>query len=65
MTIFATHFDPSTEQRAIVGVSEDSGFDTLDDVVMLMGEPVARGIRYVAYEDVYYSDYSLYPEVKI
>ena len=64
MPIFLTNFEP-TPERLPVGDSVDSGFDSLDDVVALMGEPVARGKRYVAYADQYYSDYTITPEVKV
>jgi hypothetical protein len=63
VTVFLTNFE-QTPERLPIGDSVDSGFETLDDVVNLMGEPVARGVRYVAYTDQYYSDYSITPEVK-
>ena len=64
MTIFLTNFEP-TPERLPVGDSEDSGFESLDQVVELLGEPLARGKRYVAYTDQYYSDYSITPEVTV
>lgn len=64
MTIFLTEFEQFTGDRLVIGDSTDSGFESLDQVVELVGEPVARGKRYVAYDDQYYSDYSIAPEVR-
>ncbi len=59
MTIYATPFKNSTKQCS--GPSTDAGFESLDDVVAAMGEPLHRYKRMAIYgpgEDrVVFSDF--------
>lgn len=59
MTIYATPFKASTKETT--GPSTDSGFQSLDDVVTAMGEPLKRYKRMAIYgpgEDrVVFSDF--------
>lgn len=48
MTIYVTPFKASTKETT--GPSTDSGFDSLEDVVAVMGEPdVSRGRNMLIY----------------
>lgn len=47
MTIYATPFKASTKETT--GPSTDSGFQSLDDVVAAMGEPLKRYKAMVIY----------------
>lgn len=51
--ILATPFDPAT--RLCTGPSEPSGFDSLEDVVALMGEPIRQTRAMVIYPGIVYS----------
>lgn len=54
--IYLTPYNPTT--REAVADSADSGFSSLDEVVLLMGEPKARGPRWMTYPDgVAFSDF--------
>ena len=57
MTIYITHFDPTTKQVTTPGAP--SGFPDLDTVVALMGPPLRRGKRSVTYESLFFTDYLL------
>lgn len=57
MPIYVTYFCPRTKQ--VVSDSEDSGFNSIDDVVALMGPPLSRGKRTATYRDEFYSDYAV------
>lgn len=57
MTIYVTLFDPETKQPT--ANSEPSGFDTLDDVAAILGEPIVRGKRTLTYAGSFYSNYSV------
>lgn len=57
MTIFVTNLNPET--REPTDKSQDSGFSSLDEVVLIMGEPICRGKRTVTYTDQFYSNYSV------
>lgn len=58
--IYQTPFDPSTKQ--CTGPSEPTGFDTLDDVLLLMGQPEHPGQRVHTYTGagVAFSDFLLH-----
>lgn len=49
MTIYATPFDNCTKKTT--GKSTDSGFESLDQVVMMMGEPLKTTQQMVIYGD--------------
>ena len=55
--IYLTPFDPVTRQ--CTGPSVDSGMASLNEVVLLMGEPVRPGRRMHTYADVAFSDFPL------
>ena len=55
--IYMTQFDPATKQCTAPSV--DSGMATLDDVLLVMGEPVRAGRRVHTYADVAFSDFPL------
>lgn len=57
MTIYMTQYDPATKQCTAPSV--DSGMATLDDVLLVMGEPVRAGRRVHTYADVAFSDFPL------
>lgn len=46
-TIYATPYNQATKQ--CTGPSTDSGFESLDQVAGMMGEPTHRSPRWVAY----------------
>lgn len=58
--IFSTPYDPATLH--CTGPSTDSGFSTLDEVPMLLGEPDMRHPRMLTYAaaGVAYSDFVLH-----
>lgn len=56
-TIYVTPFDPATKQTT--GDSVDSGFESLEDVELINGEPLTRGKRTLTYEGTFYSNYSV------
>jgi hypothetical protein len=56
-TIFVTEFDTRTKKAT--GAGTDSGFNSLDEVRQLMGEPILAGKRSLTYDGVFYSDYNL------
>ena len=47
--IYATPYDPNTLKTT--DLSTDSGFTSLDDVVVMLGEPVIRHPRWLTYGD--------------
>ena len=49
MTIFVTPFDPKTRQCQ--SVSTDSGFNSLEQVVEMMGEPIKQTEAFLIYGD--------------
>lgn len=60
MTIYATPYNQATKQTT--GPSTDSGFESLDQVVGMMGNPMHRSPRWLAYgsmgdEAVAYSEF--------
>lgn len=66
-TVYVTKFCPVT--RLVLESATDSGFSSIDDVVMLMGDPIVRGARTATYQDLFYSEYQLHlksePGVKV
>lgn len=58
MDIFVTKFCPAT--RLILESATKSGFQSIDEVVMLMGEPLVRGPRTATYRSEFYSEYQLH-----
>jgi hypothetical protein len=60
MTVYQTPFDPATRQ--CTGPSEPTAFDTLADVIALMGAPEHPGRRVHTYTGagVAFSDFPLY-----
>lgn len=60
--IYATNYDPATLR--CTGHSTDSGFSSLDEVPMLLGEPDMRHPRMLTYvaAGVAYSDFVLHLE---
>ena len=51
MTIYATPFRTNTKQ--CTGPSADTGFDTIENAVKLMGKPISRPTpRYAIYGDL-------------
>lgn len=56
--IYVTKFCPVT--KLVTESAKPSGFDTLDDVVMIVGEPVVRGARTATYKDEFYSEYQIH-----
>lgn len=55
--IYMTEFETVGEHRRAVGPSVDSGFESLDQVVALMGEPLTRGPRQVIYPGIAFDDH--------
>ena len=57
--IYATPYDPATLR--CTGPSTDSGFSTLDEVPMLLGEPATTHRHMMTYPDsgVAYTDFPL------
>lgn len=47
MTVYATPYNQADKQ--CTGPSTDSGFESLDQVVGMMGEPMHRASRWLAY----------------
>lgn len=56
--IYVTEFDPVT--KAVLVGAKPSGFSSLDEVEMLMGEPLLRGKRTRTYPGLFYSEYCLH-----
>lgn len=56
--IYVTKFCPVT--KLVAASATPSGFDTIDDVVMIMGEPIVRGARTATYKDEFYSEYQIH-----
>jgi hypothetical protein len=61
MTIYVTEFDANTKE--VLADAVDSGFEDLDSVVMVMGEPLRRAKRTLTYRDCFYSDYCLHHKI--
>lgn len=47
MTIYATPYNPTTKEAT--GPSTDSGFESLDQVVCMIGVPTHRSPRWLSY----------------
>jgi hypothetical protein len=66
-TIYVTKFCPVT--KLVLESAKPSGFSSIDQVVMLMGDPIVRGPRTATYRDLFYSEYQLHckaePGVKV
>jgi len=58
MTIYITPYDVATLRPT--SLSTDSGLESLDQVVEIMGEPTERGQRWVAYDEMAYSEIPFY-----
>lgn len=56
--IYVTRFCPVT--RRVTASAAPSGFKTIDEVVMVLGEPKVRGARTATYHDEFYSEYQLH-----
>jgi len=52
MTVYVTPYDGET-----TGLSVDSGFGSISDVVAAMGPPDISRLRYVAYGEAFFSDF--------
>jgi hypothetical protein len=57
-TIYVTKFCPKT--RRVLESAKPSGFQSIDEVVLLFGEPITRGPKTATYRDTFYSVYQLH-----
>jgi hypothetical protein len=57
MTIYITFTDPDTKEAT--APSHESGFETLEDVEVVMGEPLHKAKRTRTYSDMFFSDYKV------
>lgn len=57
-TIYVTKFCQRTKR--VLESPKPSGFQSIDEVVMIMGTPIAQGKRTATYKDSFYSEYQLH-----
>lgn len=57
-TIYVTKFCPETKR--VTEPAKPSGFNSIEEVTMLMGPPLVLGKRAVTYRSVFYSEYYLH-----
>ena len=60
--IYMTPFD--TQTKLATSASTDSGFDSIQQVRDVMGEPSTDGKRIVIYDDVAFTEYPCYIDPK-
>lgn len=67
MIIYVTKFCPTT--KMVLESAKESGFSSIDEVVLLMGQPINRGKRTATYRGLFYSEYQIHgkaePGVKV
>lgn len=56
--IYLTKFCPVT--RLVTEGATESGFQSIDEVVAIMGPPLVQGKRTATYRDEFYSEYQLH-----
>lgn len=58
--IYVTKFCPLTKR--VTASATPSGFKSIDEVVMVLGDPLVRGARTATYRGEFYSEYQLHTE---
>lgn len=58
MAIYMTRFNPETKQ--VTEGATETGLNSIDEVVMLYGDPLSRGARTATYREFFFSDYKLH-----